>query len=98
MDRPAGHEHLADTDRALPELPLALGSHGRHRGLPPRQGVEARCVDFVDVRARGARDRGGVRGVADRIRTDAMSKDYEFIDHSYDVVVVGAGGSGLRAT
>ncbi|MBT8086351.1 MAG: succinate dehydrogenase flavoprotein subunit [Woeseia sp.] len=24
--------------------------------------------------------------------------DYEFIDHSYDVVVVGAGGSGLRAT
>ena len=27
-----------------------------------------------------------------------MSKDYEFIDHSYDVIVVGAGGSGLRAT
>jgi len=24
--------------------------------------------------------------------------DYEFIDHSYDVIVVGAGGSGLRAT
>ena len=23
---------------------------------------------------------------------------YEFIDHTYDVVVVGAGGSGLRAT
>jgi succinate dehydrogenase / fumarate reductase flavoprotein subunit len=27
-----------------------------------------------------------------------MSKEYEFIDHSYDVVVVGAGGAGLRAT
>ncbi len=27
-----------------------------------------------------------------------MSGDYEFIDHSYDVVVVGAGGAGLRAT
>ncbi len=27
-----------------------------------------------------------------------MSKDYEFIDHTYDVVVVGAGGAGLRAT
>jgi len=27
-----------------------------------------------------------------------MSKDYEFIDHVYDVVVVGAGGAGLRAT
>jgi succinate dehydrogenase / fumarate reductase flavoprotein subunit len=27
-----------------------------------------------------------------------LSRDYEFIDHTYDVVVVGAGGSGLRAT
>ena len=24
--------------------------------------------------------------------------DYEFVDHSYDVVVVGAGGAGLRST
>jgi len=27
-----------------------------------------------------------------------MSNDYTFIDHSYDVVVIGAGGAGLRAT
>ncbi|MBV8548016.1 MAG: succinate dehydrogenase flavoprotein subunit [Alphaproteobacteria bacterium] len=27
-----------------------------------------------------------------------MSKAYEFIDHTYDVIVVGAGGAGLRAT
>ena len=27
-----------------------------------------------------------------------MSADYEIVDHSYDVVVVGAGGAGLRAT
>jgi succinate dehydrogenase / fumarate reductase flavoprotein subunit len=27
-----------------------------------------------------------------------MTKEYEFIDHTYDVVVVGAGGAGLRAT
>ncbi len=27
-----------------------------------------------------------------------MSKEYEFIDHTYDVIVVGAGGAGLRAT
>jgi succinate dehydrogenase / fumarate reductase flavoprotein subunit len=27
-----------------------------------------------------------------------MSGDYEFVDHTYDVVVVGAGGAGLRAT
>src|SRR3989337_3947621 len=27
-----------------------------------------------------------------------MSKAYEIIDHKYDIVVVGAGGAGLRAT
>jgi len=27
-----------------------------------------------------------------------MAKEYQFIDHNYDVVVVGAGGAGLRAT
>ena len=27
-----------------------------------------------------------------------MSDSYKIIDHHYDVVVVGAGGSGLRAT
>ncbi|NNC76892.1 MAG: succinate dehydrogenase flavoprotein subunit [Woeseiaceae bacterium] len=28
----------------------------------------------------------------------SAASDYEFIDHSYDVLVVGAGGAGLRAT
>ena len=27
-----------------------------------------------------------------------MSKTYDIIDHTHDVVVVGAGGAGLRAT
>ena len=27
-----------------------------------------------------------------------MTKAYNIIDHNYDVVVVGAGGAGLRAT
>ena len=27
-----------------------------------------------------------------------MTKSYEIIDHHYDVIVIGAGGSGLRAT
>ena len=26
-----------------------------------------------------------------------MASSYQFVDHAYDVVVVGAGGSGLRA-
>ena len=27
-----------------------------------------------------------------------MANDYKLIDHAYDVVIVGAGGAGLRAT
>src|SRR3954469_12300227 len=30
--------------------------------------------------------------------SDRNGKDYKYVDHSYDVVVVGAGGAGLRAT
>src|SRR5690348_17536527 len=33
-----------------------------------------------------------------RLDLEKMTKEYEFIDHTYDVVVVGAGGAGLRAT
>lgn len=29
--------------------------------------------------------------------TDAVSKEYPIVDHTYDAVVVGAGGAGLRA-
>jgi succinate dehydrogenase (ubiquinone) flavoprotein subunit len=43
------------------------------------------------------------RGAAQKIRslsnvaTDQITGDYTVIDHEYDAVVVGAGGSGLRA-
>ena len=30
--------------------------------------------------------------------SDETKSEYKFIDHTYDVVVVGAGGAGLRAT
>lgn len=31
-------------------------------------------------------------------KSTTAARAYEFIDHAYDVVVVGAGGAGLRAT
>src|SRR5690606_8422393 len=88
----------ADPDRADGELSLASRRPRGHRGLRPRQRDEGDSADAVDVRARGHRDRRAVRHPEDRSRACAMSRDYEFIDHTYDVVVVGAGGSGLRAT
>lgn len=27
-----------------------------------------------------------------------MNREYSFVEHTYDVIVVGAGGAGLRAT
>lgn len=30
-------------------------------------------------------------------KSDAISKEYPVVDHTYDAVVVGAGGAGLRA-
>ena len=38
-----------------------------------------------------------VRARSDRVRDGGVSA-YKIVDHTYDVVVVGAGGSGLRAT
>lgn len=34
---------------------------------------------------------------AAKVNADAISKEYPVIDHSYDAIVVGAGGAGLRA-
>ena len=46
----------------------------------------------------------GVRGLhlsrvtpAAKVNSDAISGQYQVVDHEYDAVVVGAGGAGLRA-
>jgi len=36
-------------------------------------------------------------GDADGERGQAMAQAYELLEHNYDVVIVGAGGAGLRA-
>jgi len=37
------------------------------------------------------------RRTSDKVSTDSLSRDYPVVDHTYDAVVVGAGGAGLRA-
>src|SRR4029078_587932 len=70
---------------------------GGHRGLRARQGREDRAAAAVDFHPHRGRRGWALRHPPDGARI-GMNKEYEFIDHSYDVVVVGAGGAGLRAT
>ena len=62
---------------------------------PAPQGVLSGGGFFRAYRRGGRRNLCRAQG---RLRSRGMSNDYEFIDHSCDVVVVGAGGAGLRAT
>ena len=85
--------------RRLP--PPAAGHPGGDRGLCPRQAAAHRdCCSPTRFSPLGLRADRHLRRRQDRLRRlkgPAMAA-YEFIDHTYDVVVVGAGGSGLRAT
>ena len=84
---------------AVLDLPLLSRHHRGRRGLRARQRNEARfrccCCAFSTL---CSRRRGHIRDPAHRVRILKSMSDYKFIDHTYDVVVVGAGGAGLRAT
>ena len=82
-------------------LHLQSGPPGGDRGLCPRQAGQDGAAARQHPLLLGPRPDRRLRGRADRLRrlTGATSMAaYTFIDHTYDVVVVGAGGSGLRAT
>src|SRR5439155_439571 len=67
------------------------------RRLCPRAGAQLRHQHLAVVpRRRGCRV-GPVRARPNRVRGSGVSA-YQIVDHTYDVVVVGAGGAGLRAT
>src|SRR5689334_14508879 len=75
----------------------ARRDEGVHRRLRPRARQQFRNQHRAVVsRGRGRRD-CPVRARNDCVRSDRVSA-YQIVDHTYDVVVVGAGGSGLRAT
>src|ERR1019366_6254599 len=70
---------------------------GRDRGLRSARSRKVAAAAAVHVRQRSARGQRRVRRAAHRAAERRLSA-YEFVDHTYDVVVVGAGGAGLRAT
>src|SRR5581483_6103820 len=78
------------------DVAFAAGCARRSRRLHPR-GCKNPRVGAEQFRSRC---RCGCRSVfhsQDCFRRRGVSA-YEFIDHTYDVIVIGAGGAGLRAT
>src|SRR5215469_12323087 len=96
-----------DESRAEPAVPhtAAGGGHlafaargaGRGRGLRAWRGCAHGGAGRHRVRARAAGNCGRAGGTARGVAEHAMSAP-RFIDHTFDVIVVGAGGAGLRAT
>src|SRR5450631_727457 len=66
-----------------------------YRRLRARRGPENRRAGAHQLCARAHRRRGRVRGSESGLGRPAVS---DWVDHSYDVIVIGAGGAGLRAT
>src|SRR5262249_28464956 len=78
-------------------LALAARRARHHRGLRARGGRQDPGTGAGNVPARTDRRRRRVRRAQGGLRSRGVSA-YEFVDHSYHVIVVGAGGAGLRAT
>src|SRR5580700_9573305 len=72
--------------------PGRLRAHARPPGC--RRAAGARCCG----RARGRQRARGAQALSRPVGRKTMPDSYDIIDHSFDVVVLGAGGAGLRAT
>src|SRR5882762_9233937 len=92
LDGAAPHSLCADL-----RVALAAGCTRGGGGLCSRRRRQDRDARQRVVRAYADRGGGRVCRPQGGLRGRAMSA-YEFIDHTYDVIVVGAGGAGLRAT
>src|SRR5882672_8515219 len=92
LDGAAPHSLCADL-----RVALAAGCTRGGGGLCSRRRRQDPDARQRDVRAYADRGGGRVCSPQGGLRGRAMSA-YEFIDHTYDVIVVGAGGAGLRAT
>src|SRR3984893_1130041 len=72
--------------------PRRLRAQARQPGC--RRAAGARCCG----RARGRQRARGAQALSRPVGRRTMPDSYDIIDHSLDVVVLGAGGAGLRAT
>src|SRR5471032_2616953 len=89
--------HGARAHSLCPRRRAALAAwHARgYRRLRARRGPENCRAGAHRLCARAHRRRGRVCGSESGLGRPAVS---DWVDHSYDVIVIGAGGAGLRAT
>src|SRR5579871_2018007 len=88
---------VAVADGGAVRLALVARRADGGRGLRARVWRQNRDAAAVHRCARSACSEWRLCGAAHRDPEHAMSA-YEIVDHSHDVIVVGAGGAGLRAT
>ncbi len=80
------------------DVPLLPGYDRHHRGLRASAGRKVVSLMLLRFLVRARRRREHICDFARCVRILEAMSEYKFIDHTYDVVVVGAGGAGLRAT
>src|SRR5512144_2239976 len=100
MDCAAAYHRAAGSFPVQPVLPCHPGHAGGDRRLCSPGRGQIRVPDGDEVSAHLVGRFRHYRRVAHRLRRlrARMSDAYKLTDHYYDVVVVGAGGAGLRAT
>ena len=65
--------------------------------LAARRGASVRATSRVQGGRTARRSYGAQASARAEAKAQSISKEYAVFDHEYDAVVVGAGGSGLRA-
>src|SRR6185437_4579246 len=99
LARQAASRHIDDRPHRRHLLSCRPRHAGRRRGLRPSRVGQARSADPSAPGLPSSRRRRRLRRAArGPQRLIEMRQAYKVIDHSHDVIVVGAGGAGLRAT
>jgi hypothetical protein len=80
------------------DLPRQAWAAGHHRRLHSSSGNRGALLVLVKILSIVGRPDGRHRHPENGIRSLIVSKAYDITRHEYDVLVIGAGGAGLRAT